>query len=82
MRTGAPLWHRDEDHKRGIPEGEHGQESNSTGNKQGKRGKVMPSGLHHMAIICKVSFRIQRFRMSHNVKRPVFAGHGGNSKVV
>ena len=49
MTNPKPPWHRDKNN--GCQQGVHGEDSAATG----KRGSVMPSGLHHMAIICKVS---------------------------
>ena len=45
------LWHRNEDQLRGCVEGQHAD--SATGSTAAGRGSVMPSGLHHVALICR-----------------------------
>jgi len=45
------IWHRDEDVRLGTVNGVHPPKYGST--LSGTRGKVMPSGYHHIAYVCK-----------------------------
>lgn len=71
----AELWHRDQDERRGSPEGAHRGVDKGT---VGRRGAVMPSGMHHVAIICKdMEATVKWYEEALGLKlRAVFPMHG------
>ena len=49
--TGPIMWHRDEDWRDGVRDGAHSGKFGGT--LDVARGKRMPSGFHHIALVCK-----------------------------
>ena len=72
----AILWNRDEDWRHGTKEGRHPPTFGPT--LGGARGAVMPSGFHHIALVCRnMSETIRFYEGAMGMKlRAIYPMHG------